>query len=1029
MKQLLRLVGHLRLHVAACLLACLSALAAEAQPAQSSPASQSGRKTVSGVVLDAETGQPVVGAKVWLKDTTIGSVTDSSGRFEIAYSGNYSVLNVSFLGYETREVVFSPGAAVTVKLTSSSTSVDEVVVVGYGVQKKASVVGAIATVSVTDIKAPVAKISNNLAGQLAGVVSIQRSGEPGVGSTFWIRGINTFGAAKTPLILVDGVERDMDLVNVEDIKEMSILKDASATAIYGVRGANGVVMITTRDGSIGKPKVSLSFEAGMLSPVKVPEMLNSVQFARMYNEAYGGKFFSDEAIERYRNGSDPDLYPNVDWLGQLYKNHSWNEKVNLSVSGGGSIAKYYISGSIYNENGLFAVDNMKNYDTSLYYQRYNFRSNVDVQVFPHTKLNINLGTSFERKNEPGGDTGNIWRYSLATSPNAFPLFYSDGTLAGPGSNIINPYVELTQRGYREKFWNTASSTINLQQDFGDWITPGLTASAKVAFDAQNYQHLARTKQPTQYLAIGRDDDDNLIFGPPTFVGQENLSFSESASGTRSFYFEAALNYARTFGRHSVGALFLYQQSQKNITNSSETNSEKALPYRHQGIAGRITYNYDNRYFIEGNFGYNGSENFSPRHRFGFFPAGAVGWVLSEEKFFAPLRDVLDLVKFKASYGIVGNDQIGGDRRFIYNETINTSGGSYQFGTGNTTYTGLRLGNWANDSVGWEKAYKLNVGAEVSLFGKLRIQADYFRERREGIFLQAASIPRISGLSTSPWINAGKMKNHGVDASLEYHQTIGKVQLTVRGNFTYAHNTILDNDQPRWAEPYLNKIGQSNWQEYGLVAAGLFSSQEEIDAWPTQAWGEVHPGDIKYLDLNGDGKVDTYDCKPIGYPNVPEITYGFGASVKWKGFDFSVFFQGVGNVNFFTNNTYTQPFTASSISLSNVFTDLIGKYWSESNPDPNARYPRLTTSPNPNNSQKSTFWMVNGRYMRLKNAEIGYSLPKQVVNKLRIDGLRIYVSGMNLLTFSDFKLWDPDLQTGAANYPNNRVYNIGVSLIF
>lgn len=404
-------------------------------------------------------------------------------------------------------------------------------------------------------------------------------------------------------------------------------------------------------------------------------------------------------------------------------------------------------------------------------------------------------------------------------------------------------------------------------------------------------------------------------------------------------------------------------------------------------------------------------------------------MLSEEKFFAPLRDVLDLVKFKASYGIVGNDQIGGDRRFIYNETINTSGGSYQFGTGNTTYTGLRLGNWANDSVGWEKAYKLNVGAEVSLFGKLRIQADYFRERREGIFLQAVSIPRISGLSTSPWINAGKMKNHGVDASLEYHQTIGKVQLTVRGNFTYAHNTILDNDQPRWAEPYLNKIGQSNWQEYGLVAAGLFSSQEEIDAWPTQAWGEVHPGDIKYLDLNGDGKVDTYDCKPIGYPNVPEITYGFGASVKWKGFDFSVFFQGVGNVNFFTNNTYTQPFTASSISLSNVFTDLIGKYWSESNPDPNARYPRLTTSPNPNNSQKSTFWMVNGRYMRLKNAEIGYSLPKQVVNKLRIDGLRIYVSGMNLLTFSDFKLWDPDLQTGAANYPNNRVYNIGVSLIF
>lgn len=404
-------------------------------------------------------------------------------------------------------------------------------------------------------------------------------------------------------------------------------------------------------------------------------------------------------------------------------------------------------------------------------------------------------------------------------------------------------------------------------------------------------------------------------------------------------------------------------------------------------------------------------------------------MLSEEKFFAPLRDVFDLVKFKASYGIVGNDQIGGNRRFIYNETVDTNGGSYQFGTGNTTYTGLRLGNWANASVGWEKAYKLNVGAEVSLFGKLRVQADYFRERREGIFLQASSNPHISGLSTAPWINAGKMKNHGVDASLEYHQRVGIVELTVRGNFTYAHNTILDNDQPRWAEPYLNKIGQSNWQEYGLVAAGLFSSQEEIDAWPVQSWGEVHPGDIKYLDLNGDGIVSPDDRKPIGYPNVPEITYGFGASVKWKGFDLSVFFQGVGNVNFFANNTYTQPFTANSVSLSNVFTDLIGNYWSENNPDANAKYPRLTTSANPNNSQQSTFWMVNGRYMRLKNAEIGYSLPKKVVNKLRIDGLRVYISGMNLLTFSDFKLWDPDLQTGAANYPNNRVYNIGVSLIF
>lgn len=986
------------------------------------------KQTVTGYVKDAVTGEPMIGATVWLKDTSIGTSTDVNGFYSITFPSNYFVLSFSYLRYEAQEVVVGGRTAIDVNLVPSSNDIDDVVVVGYGRQKKGSVIGAISTVAINDIKAPVAKISNNLAGQLAGVVSVQRSGEPGAGSTFWIRGINTFGEAKSPLILVDGIERDLDLVNVDDIKEMSILKDASATAIYGVRGANGVVMITTRDGEVGKPRVSLSVEGGLVSPTKVPSMLNSVQFANMYNQAAGRKYYDDDVIERYRNGSDPDLYPNVDWLGELYKNHSWNEKVNLSVSGGGDIAKYYISGSFYNEDGLFAVDNMKNYDTSLAYQRYNFRSNVDVQIFPHTKLNINLGTSFERKNEPGGDTKKVWEYALSTAPNAFPLFYSDGSLAGPGNNQVNPYNELTQSGYKEKFWNTATSTVNLVQDFGSWITPGLTANVKVAFDAQNHQSLERTKQPPQHMALGRDDDGNLIFGEPTVVGQETLTYKEYASGQRSFYLEAGINYGRTFGKHTVGALFLYQQSQKNYTDTKNTLSEKALPYRHQGIAGRITYNFDNRYFIEGNFGYNGSENFSPNHRFGFFPAGAIGWLLSEEPFFEPLKDIFDMVKFKASYGIVGNDKIGGNRRFIYNETVLTSGaGSYQFGSTNTTYNGIRLGNWPNDEVGWEKAYKLNVGAEISLFGKLKMQADYFRERRDGIFLQSKSVPGIAGLSTQPWINVGKMKNHGVDASLEYYQQIGQVQLTMRGNFTYAHNIIVDNDEPAWREPYMNRVGQSNWQTFGLVAAGLFSSQEEIDGWPTQSWGVVQPGDIKYLDLNGDGKVDEYDVKPLGYPDVPEITYGFGASVKWKGFDFSVFFQGVGNVNFFANNTYTQPFTATNISMGNVFTDLVGNYWTPENL--NAKYPRLTTSANENNKQVSSFWMVDGSYIRLKNAEIGYTLPKSWVNKMRIEGLRIYISGMNLLTFSDFKLWDPDLQTGAANYPNNKVYNIGLSLTF
>lgn len=999
----------------------------KATPAATTTTSTSKERVVTGTITDAETGAPVIGASIWVKDSTIGTTADVDGNFSLKVPNNLAVVVVSFIGYKDYEAAVNTMTShQNIKLTASTTTLEDVIVVGYGTQKKASVIGAISSVAINDLRAPVAKLSGNIAGQLAGVVSIQRSGEPGAGSTFWIRGISTFGETKTPLILVDGVERDMDLVNVDDIKEMSILKDASATAIYGVRGANGVVMITTRGGETGKPKVSLSIEGGLVQPTKVPEMLGGVEYAQMYNEATGSTIYTPSAINKIATGEDPDLYPNVNWVDTLYKNFSWNEKVNLSISGGGDIAKYYISGAFYNEDGLFAVDNMKNYDTSVFYRRYNFRSNIDVQVFRHTKLNFNLGTSFERKNEPGGSSSSIWSYALNTIPVAYPLFYSDGTLSGPADNDgANPYVLLTQKGYYERFYNTATSTVTLNQDFGSWITPGLSANLKFAFDAMNSQHVGRTKTPQQWIATGRDEDGYLI-KTQTVVGEESLTLSKASNSRRTVYLEASINYARTFGKHSVGALFLYQHSQKNYVNSSEGDPDKFLPYRNQGIAGRVTYDFDNRYFVEGNFGYNGSENFSPGNRFGFFPSVAVGWAMSEEPFFEKAKDVVDMLKFKASYGLVGNDQIGGDRRFIYLETIE-NGYDYYFGSSNTKYTGIRLGDYPNPNVGWETVRKFNAGVDISLFGKVKIQADYFDENRSGIFLQSSSIPEIAGLVNKPWINVGKMHNRGVDASIDYHQKIGQVDVTARANFTYAHNTILDNDQPDWEYLYMNRIGQSNWQTFGLIADGLFQSQEEIDAWPKQQFGEVKPGDIRYLDLNGDGVVNDYDVKPIGFPDVPEISYGFGASVRWKGIDFSVFFQGIDNCNFFINNTYVQPFTANKTRHSNVFADLYNNYWTENNRD--AKYPRLGIGSNPNNSKTSTFWMVDGRYMRLKNAEIGYTLPKRLTSQAHIDRLRIYVSGVNLLTFSPFKLWDPDLQTGAAAYPNNRVYNIGLTMVF
>ena len=998
------------------------------QPRAEAAQQASQTRHIAGRVIDAETKEPIIGATVWVKDSALGTNTNVDGAFDYTFTGHYGYIAVSYIGYQTQE--FPVTNLPKVIELSAGNELDEVVVVGYGTQKKASVVGSIASVSVNDIRMPTAKISNNLAGQLAGVISVQRSGEPGASSTFWIRGISTFGSSTTPLVLVDGIERDLDLVDIEDIKDFSILKDAAATAIYGVRGANGVILITTREGIVGKPQINIRFEAGMVQPTKVPDMLDAVQFAELWNAAAGSEVYTPEVIQKYRDGSDPDLYPNVDWVDYLYKDLSFNERVNVNVTGGGSTAKYYISGGFYNEDGLFARDNMKEYNTSVFYRKFNFRSNVEVQLHKYTKLNVNLATTFERKNEPGTASSTIWDYAVKSAPNVFPAVYSNGLLPGPGANNgENPYVLLTQTGYREKFYNTAQSLFSLTQDLGDWVTKGLTVTVKGSFDAKNYNHLARTKTPPQYMASGRDEFGDLIL-QQTVVGTDNLTYAESHSGYRSVYLEASVNWARSFGKHDLSALFLYQQSQRNDVGIDKSEPELALPYRHQGIAGRITYSYDNRYFIEGNFGYNGSENFSPGKRFGFFPSVAAGYVISNEKFFEPVRGVIDLLKIKASYGIVGNDKIGtGDnvRRFIYNGTVN-SGSSYYFGTRPHSSSSIQMGDWPNPNVGWEEAHKLNVGVDLSLFSKLKISADYFKEKREGIFLQRQSIPVYVGLSTQPWVNIGKMRNSGVDASLEYHQTIGQdLHLTVRGNFTYARNMIVDQDQPDYKYLYMNRTGQARYQTFGLVAAGLFRDQADIDAWPKQSFGDVEPGDIKYLDLNGDGVVDSYDVKPIGYTSIPEIVYGFGFSLQWKAFDFSAFFQGVGHVSFSTLTNQTLGFNARNSREANLFSDVYDNYWTPERLD--AKYPRLYIGTNNNNNQTSTFWMANGRYMRLKNLEIGYTLPKRISQKMAMQNMRVYLSGVNLFTFSPFKLWDPDLQTGATNYPNNRIINIGLTIGF
>ncbi|WP_188749047.1 SusC/RagA family TonB-linked outer membrane protein [Parapedobacter defluvii] len=978
---------------------------------------------VKGSVMDS-LGNPMQGVSVAVEDhPTAGTYTDANGMYIVQVPAASATLVFSMVGYQKQTIQVTQSRDLDIVLAPGAADLDEVVVVGYGVQKKASVIGAISTVSKDLLLAPVSKVSSSLAGKLSGVIAIQRSGEPGAGSTFWIRGVSTLGTAN-PLVLVDGIERDIDLVDPEDIQEFSILKDAAATAVYGVRGANGVVLITTRSGKIGQPQISVKAEQGFLSPTNIPEMANSVQFAEMYNAASGFDYFPAAAVEAYRTGSDPDLYPNVDWINELYKNYSNNNRVNLNVSGGSNTVNYYVSGGYYGENGLFKADNLKAYNTSNFYRAYNFRSNVDVQIFKYTKLNINLTTKFERKNDPGSASGTIWDYALKTTPNSFPMVYSNGLFPGPGDmQGYNPYALLTQTGYREAFWNNAQSLFGITQDLGEYVTKGLSLNLKASFDALNYSAHNRTRTAEQWIATGRDENGELEM-VRRVEGQQTLNYSETRTGTRRFYLEASANYARSFGEHNLGGLLLYQQSQRNEVGVA--TSQLALPYKNQGIAARLTYDYANRYFIEGNFGYNGSENFSPGKRFGFFPSIALGWMISNEPFFSPLTDVVSMFKLRGSLGTVGNNEIGGNRRFIYLETINSGNSGIGFGEGAGAQPTYAVGDWANDNVSWEKARKLNVGVDLSFFNALNLQADYFRENRTGIFLQRGTIPSYVGISTTPYVNIGEMRNSGVDLSLRYNQTLGEVFLSGLANYTFARNIVLNQDQPEYDDPYLYSTGQARWQQFGYIAAGLFQNQEEIDAWPVQnVGGQVQPGDIKYLDLNGDGVVNTFDRKAIGYTNVPEVVYGFGLSARWKAFDASLFFQGNGNVNFLFQSDLTNPITARNMNESGIFADVVDNYWTPENPD--AKYPRLTTAPNPNNNVASSFWMADGSYLRLKNAELGYLLPERLMQKARIKGLRIYVSGVNLLTFANFKLWDPDLQTGATTFPPNRIFNIGLNM--
>lgn len=1001
------------------------------------PQQEKSSGTVKGKIVDASS-EPIIGVVLTIVGTNYSAVTDGNGMYAITYRNLVNpVLKASYPGAETFESPITDRTEINITMKEEITKLDAVQVVGYGTQRKASVVGAISTVNVDNIVVPVSNLSTQLAGQLAGVIGVTRSGEPGTGGDFYIRGIATFGANNRPLILVDGVERELDLVDTEDIQTFSILKDASASAVYGVRGANGVVLITTKKGKDGtRPQISISGETGIITTTRMPSFVNSGQFARAYNDARGSQYYSPDVIKMYENNTDPDLYPNVNWIGELFNPMAQNYKANLNVSGGGKIARYYIGGSFYNEGSIYKNDSSVPYKSAIDYNKFSFRANLDVNLFPQTILNLNVANIYTTRNAPAtNDTGSyeagrnqIWGYTFSAAPNAFPIKYSDGHLSGPAGSGFNPYNLLTNSGYREDYWNSAQALVGLTQEFKG-IVDGLRANVKFSWDSENTNSLVYQATPSIFSAYDRDDAGKLIFNQLN-EGSNTLGYAQSAGGSRTTYFEASISYDNLFGKHRVGGLVLYNSKIRNVLMSGSQIG--SLPYKNQGIAARLTYSFDDRYFIEGNLGYNGSENFAPGHRFGFFPAGAIGWILSNEPFMESTNDWLSLLKFKASYGIVGNDQIGGGRRFIYNETIVTNRPGYDFGEtprGFHNGYGYAVGELPNPAVGWEEAVKLNLGVELTLFNKLTINADYFAEDRTGIFMQRRSIPDLAGITTQPWVNIGKMKNKGVDASLEFRENAGEVYFTARANFTYAHNEVVDRDEPTPLYPYLSEIGKPWGQQFGLVADGLFQNQEEINSSPAQ-FGTLAPGDIKYRDVNGDGKVDQNDRVAIGYSTTPEIIYGFGGTVQWRFLDFGFFFQGASNVTRIIGGETLRPFSGSNLSRAAFFDDVYEGYWSPNRDNTNARYPRLTDGPNNNNSQNSTWWLRDMSFLRLKSVELGFNLPKPWLNKMGLSNFRIYVSGVNLVTFSDFKLWDPEMDKGQGDgYPPSAIYNIGLKITY
>ncbi|MES2425985.1 MAG: TonB-dependent receptor [Bacteroidota bacterium] len=1007
---------------------------------------------VRGTVKDT-LGQPLPGVTVQVKGKpNLVATTDLDGEFKIKNVPEGSILEFRFVGFSTQEVSLNGRTTLAVILKEGNSTLSDVVVVAYGKQKKESLVSSISSVNGDNLQFGGRNLSNNLQGQLPGIISFQRSGEPGYdNSTFWIRGISTYNGAQNPLILVDGVPRSFTDIDPNEIATFSVLKDAAATAVYGAEGANGVILVTTKRGRVQKTEITYRGEYSTLTPLRMPDFVGSAEYLSIYNEALGNEgkapIFDAALIDKYKSGIDKDLYPDNYWLKTLLRNNTYNTRHNLSFRGGTDKAKYFVSGAYYSESGLFNNNALAQYSSNIGLKRYNLRSNIDLNVSPTTLLRVDMSGQYLETNYPGVGTSTIFDLATTAPPYLFPAIYSDGTLADhprPSSNRVNPYNLLNNSGYTNEFRTNIQTKVDLEQKL-DILIPGLAAKLTASYDYYGTYVVANGKSINSFYATGRDINGNLVYTQIKSGTDQVTPGAASLSSTKNIYVEGSLNYNRTFSqKHEVTGMALAYEKESQI-------STDRLPFRKLGYVGRGTYFYDRRYSIEMNVGISGSEAFAAGHRYGVFPAIGAAWIASNEKFYPQgLRDIVSSFKLRASYGLTGNDYYGSQRFLYRGGFVGATGASLGYNSGATlnTYTGFTEDRFSAPGLSWETEKKKNFGADLGFAGnKLNLSIDYFDNYRYDILVQRATVSGAAGFNQSPFQNFGKVTNKGVETSVTYQQKIGSNSvLSLRGNFTYAHNKILEMDEVTPLYPWMASTGNSLNANNVFVADRLFENSDfnittNTDGSKNYAlktniasqsyFGAVQPGDIKYKDLNGDGVINQYDqTKYQGKPTTPEINYGFGASYEYKGLSLSLFFTGIANTSTVLGGDNPQgffPFTYG-VDESSV-RSIVRDRWTASNPSQNVLFPRITTSANPNNQAASTWWMRDAGFLRLKTAELGYRLPKKWMDSAKIRGAKIYVQGYNLLTWDKIKYWDPEQGNANAGvtYPQSRSFTFGLEL--